>query len=54
MLTLKNVLNLAGKLKNIKKAKGITKVVTKKEILHQNYRDAIFNKEAFKHGHASK
>ena len=35
---------------NIKKAKGTTKVVTKKEILHQNYKDALFNKESFKHG----
>ena len=41
---------LLGNDKNIKRAKGTTKVVTKKEILHQNYRDAIFNKEAFKHG----
>ena len=41
---------LLGNDKNMRKAKGTTKVVTKKEILHQNYRDAIFNKEAFKHG----
>ena len=37
--------------KNIKKAKRTTKVVTnKKEILHQHYKDALFNKFAFKHG----
>ena len=35
--------------KNIKKAKGTTKVVTKKEIQHQHYKDALFKKEAFKH-----
>ena len=35
--------------KNIKKAK-FTKVVTKKEIQHQHYKDALFNKFAFKHG----
>ena len=36
--------------KNIKKAKGTTKVVTKKEILHQHYKDALFNTFTFKHG----
>ena len=36
--------------KNIKKAKGTKKVVTKKEIQHQHYKDALFNKFAFKHG----
>ena len=35
--------------KNIKKAKGTTKVVTKKEILHQHHKDALFNKFAFNH-----
>ena len=35
--------------KNIKKAKGTTKVVPKKEIVHQHYKDALFNKFAFKH-----
>ena len=36
--------------KNIKKAKGTAKAVTKKEIVHQNYKDALFKKFAFKHG----
>ena len=36
--------------KNTKKAKGTTKAVTKKEIVHQNYKDALFKKTAFKHG----
>ena len=36
--------------KNIKKAKGTTKVVTKKEISHQNYKDALFGRQTFKHG----
>ena len=36
--------------KNIKKAKGTTKAVTKKQITHQNYKDALFKKTAFKHG----
>ena len=38
--------------KNIKKAKGTTKVVTKKEIQHQNYmyKDALFNRTSFRHG----
>ena len=35
---------------NKKKAKGTTKVVTKKEISHQNYKDALFNRQTFKHG----
>ena len=36
--------------KNIKKAKGTTKVVTKQEIQHGHYKDALFNKFAFKYG----
>ena len=36
--------------KNIKKAKGKTKAVTKKKIVHQNYKDALFKKFTFKHG----
>ena len=36
--------------KNIKKAKGTTKVVTKKEIKHQNYKEALFGLRTFKHG----
>ena len=36
--------------KNIKNAKGTTKAVTKKEITHQQYKDALFKKFAFKHG----
>ena len=35
---------------NKKKAKGTTKVVTKKEISHQNYKDALFGQRTFKHG----
>lgn len=35
---------------SIKKAKGTTKQVTSKEINHQNYKDALFNKKTFKHG----
>ena len=35
---------------NKKKAKGTTKVVTKKEISHQNYKDALFGRQSFKHG----
>ena len=36
--------------KNIKKAKGTTKSVTKKQITHENYKQALFNKTVFKHG----
>ena len=36
--------------KNIKKAKGTTKVVTKKEISHQNYKEALLGRRTFKHG----
>ena len=36
--------------KNIKKAKGTTKVVTKKEISHQNFKEALFSRRTFKHG----
>ena len=36
--------------KNIKKAKGTTKVVTKKEIQHHHHNEALFNRVAFKHG----
>ena len=35
---------------NKKKAKGTKKVVTKKEISHQNYKDALFDRQSFKHG----
>ena len=35
---------------NKKKANGTKKVVTKKEISHQNYKDALFGKQSFKHG----
>ena len=41
---------MQGDNKNIKKAKGTTKVVTKKEIKHQNYKDALFSKQTFRHG----
>ena len=36
--------------KNIKKAKGTTKSVNKKQITHKNYKQALFNKSVFKHG----
>ena len=41
---------MQGDNKNIKKAKGTTKVVTKKEIKHQNNKDAFFSKQTFRHG----
>ena len=41
---------LLGNDENIKKAKGTTRVVTKKEINHQHYKEALFNKKSFKHG----
>ena len=36
--------------KNTKKAKGTVKCVVEKLITHQNYKDALFKKIAFKHG----
>ena len=41
---------MMGNEKNVKKAKGTAKVVTKKEIQHQHYKEALFNRVAFKHG----
>ena len=35
---------------NKRKAKGTKKVVTKKDISHQNYKDALFGKQSYKHG----
>ena len=35
---------------NIKKAKGTTKAVKENQITHQNYKNALFNKIASKHG----
>ena len=35
---------------NKKKAKGTTKVVKKKEISHQNYKDSLFGRQSYKHG----
>ena len=36
--------------KNIKKAKGTKKTVTSKVLKHENYKEALFNRKAFKHG----
>ena len=36
--------------KNIKKAKGTTKVVTKKELRHQSYLEALFERKTFWYG----
>ena len=36
-------------MRKISKAKGTTKNVTKKQITHQNYKQALFNKSVFKH-----
>ena len=36
--------------KSIKKAKGTTKAVTKKELRHQSYLDALFKQKTFWHG----
>ena len=35
---------------NIKRAKGTSKCVVKKLITHENYKDALFQRKAFKHG----
>ena len=35
---------------NFKKAKGTTKQVTKKEITHQDYKNALFDAKTYKHG----
>lgn len=35
---------------NIRKAKGVKKYVVKKHIVHENYRDALFNQTVFHHG----
>ena len=35
---------------NIKKAKGIKKVVVKKHICHEQYKEALFEKQTFRHG----
>ena len=36
--------------KNIKQEKGTTKSVTKQQITHENYKQALFDKTVFKHG----
>ena len=35
---------------NIKKAKGVRKAVVKKHIRHEQYREALFGKQTFRHG----
>ena len=35
---------------NIKKAKGVKKTVVKKHIRHEQYREALFGKQTFRHG----
>ena len=36
--------------KNIKKAKGVKKAVVKNEIRHEQYKEALFGKQTFRHG----
>ena len=35
---------------NIRKAKGIKKYVVKKQIFHENYKEALFDQKTFRHG----
>jgi len=41
---------LKGDEKNIKKAKGVKKCVVKKQMNHENYKEALFGKKQFWHG----
>ena len=43
-----SILEAGGK--NIKKAKGVKKCVVKKRIRHEQYKEALFEKRAFRHG----
>ena len=43
-----SILEAAGG--NIKKAKGVKKTVVKKHIRHEQYREALFGKQTFRHG----
>ena len=36
--------------KNTKKAKGVKKKVVKKQIRHEQYKEALFEKQTFRHG----
>ena len=42
------ILEASGK--NIKKAKGVKKNVVKKQICHEQYKEALFSKRTFHHG----
>ena len=35
---------------NIRKAKGVKKYVVKKQIVHENYKEALFDQTVFRHG----
>jgi hypothetical protein len=35
---------------NIRKAKGIKKYIVKRQILHENYKEALFDQKTFRHG----
>ena len=41
---------LEGGRKNIRKAKGVKKAVVKNEIRHEQYKEALFGKQTFRHG----
>ena len=43
-----SILEACGK--NIKKAKGVKKNVVKKHIRHEQYKEALFEKQTFRHG----
>ena len=45
-----NVLYLKGGRKNIKKAKGVKKRVVKKQIMHEQYKETLFDTEQLWHG----
>ena len=42
--------NLEGGRKNIKKAKGVKKSVVKKQIMHEQYKETLFDTEQLWHG----
>ena len=41
---------LKGDKKNIKKAKGVKKCVVKKQIMHEQYKETLFDKKQLWHG----
>ena len=45
-----NVLYLEGEQKNIKKAKGVKQSVVKKQIMHEQYKETLFDTEQLWHG----